>query len=54
MVNDGANLPYEIAISYGPILQDMNDYSGNLDELFRKSDNKMYAMKVLRDKYRRV
>lgn len=54
MVNDGADLPYEIAISYGPILQDMNDYSGNLDELFRKSDNKMYAMKVLRDKYRRV
>lgn len=52
-LNDGANLPYEIAISYGPILQDMKDFSGNLDELFKKSDDKMYAMKVLRDKYRR-
>ncbi|MCR5507256.1 MAG: GGDEF domain-containing protein [Lachnospiraceae bacterium] len=53
MLNDGADLPYEIAVSYGPILQDLSDFYGNIDDLFRQSDNKMYAMKVLRDKYRR-
>ncbi|MCR5733771.1 MAG: GGDEF domain-containing protein [Lachnospiraceae bacterium] len=53
MVNEEEDLPYEIAISYGPVLQDMNDFAGTLDDLFKKSDDKMYAMKVLKDKYRR-
>ena len=53
MINDSSGLPYEIAISYGPLLQDMSSYEGDYDSLFRKSDEMMYAMKVLKDKYRR-
>ncbi len=52
-LNDGSGLPYQIAVSYGPVLQDMTSYTGNLEMLFKQSDDKMYSMKVLRDKYRR-
>ena len=52
-INADSDLPYRISASYGPLLVDMKDCDESLEELFKRSDDMMYEMKIARDEYRR-
>ncbi len=46
-------LEYPVDISYGVVLQDMEQYGGTLEELAKQADELMYEMKKGRDPHRR-
>ena len=47
--NENSDLPYKIDMSYGPVTGKLTGREGELDELIKESDKKMYEMKKNRD-----
>ncbi|MBR5376089.1 MAG: diguanylate cyclase [Lachnospiraceae bacterium] len=51
--NKNLDLPYSIDMSYGPVTADLFGKEGELDDLIKLSDSKMYEMKKNRDSFKR-
>ena len=51
--NDDRSNPYTVGASYGWVLLPAKDGMTSLDEYIEMADEKMYAMRIERDKYRR-
>ncbi len=53
LYNEKNELPYPVDMSYGPVACELTGEKGELDELIKLSDSRMYEMKKHRDAYRR-
>ena len=51
--NSALDLPYQVDMSFGPVVAKPDGHEGELQELIKKSDAVMYEMKKNRDPFRR-